>query len=181
MSGHNKWSKVKHIKAVEDAKKGKAFSKASREIAAAARQGGADPEMNSALAAAIERAKEVNMPKDNIQAAIDRATGEGIEGGLKTVILEAYGPAGVAFLIVASSDNRNRTTSEVRKIFTQYGGSLGDAGSTNYIFESGKPIFRVAAGKEEEDKISKIVSELEELPEIDKVYYNLKSSEFPAA
>ncbi len=173
MSGHNKWSKVKHIKAKEDAKKGKAFSKASKEIAQAAREGGGDPEMNPALAAAIERAKEVNMPKENIQAAVDRATGEGLEGGLQTVILEGYGPGGVAFIIKAETDNRNRTTSEVRKIFTQYKGSLGEAGSTSYIFESGEPSFKLPVEEDTAEKIKEMVGELEQIAEVEDVLTNL--------
>ena len=176
MSGHSKWSKVKHIKAVEDVKKGKAFSKASREITIAARKGGGDPDTNPALSSAIERAKEVNMPKDNIESAIKKGTGEDLPAGsLENVIFEGYGPSGVAFLVTAQTDNRNRTVSDVRKIFTQYGGSLGSAGSTSYIFEDNEPIFTVPVDDSAiKLKISKLVDDLGELDDVTSVRTNMQ-------
>ena len=135
MSGHNKWSKVKHIKAREDAKKGKVFSKCAHEITIAARDGGGDPSMNPRLRAAIESAKAVSMPKDNIERAIKKGTGELGGETIQDVVYEGYGPAGIAFLIEVSTDNLNRSAAGIRSIFTKNGGSIATPGSVAYQFE----------------------------------------------
>ncbi len=135
MAGHNKWSKVKHIKAKEDAKKGKAFSKVGRDITIAARQGGANPDMNPALRLAIQKARDVNMPKENIQRAIEKGAGTGDGAALEEIIYEAYAPGGVAILIRSLTDNKNRTVPNVRAMLSKAGGSLANSGAVSYLFE----------------------------------------------
>ncbi|NPA29080.1 MAG: YebC/PmpR family DNA-binding transcriptional regulator [Epsilonproteobacteria bacterium] len=135
MAGHNKWSKVKHIKAKEDAKKGKLFTKAVRDITTAAKQGGGDPATNAALRLAIERARAVSMPAENIQRAIDKATGNLKGVSYEEITYEGYGPGGVAIMVEAMTDNRNRTVASVRHAFTKNGGSLGTSGSVAWMFE----------------------------------------------
>lgn len=135
MSGHSKWSTIRHKKAAQDAKRGKIFTKLIKEITVAARMGGGDPEANPRLRAAIAAAKAENMPKDNIERAIKKGTGE-LEGvAYEEVIYEGYGPGGVAILVEAMTDNRNRAASEVRHIFTKNGGSLGEAGCVAWMFD----------------------------------------------
>jgi YebC/PmpR family DNA-binding regulatory protein len=136
MSGHSKWSSIKHKKAASDAKKGKAFTKLSRAIQVAAREGGGDPAGNAALALAIQKARDASMPKDNIERAIAKGTGADADAAaFETVVYEGYGPGGVAILVDALTDNRNRTSSEVRHLFTKFGGNLGEPGSVAWTFE----------------------------------------------
>ncbi|MEO8091323.1 MAG: YebC/PmpR family DNA-binding transcriptional regulator, partial [bacterium] len=135
MSGHSKWSSIKHRKAATDARRGQLFTKLARAIAVAAREGGGDPEANYTLAAAVEKARGYSMPKDNIQRAIDRGTGDGDGGDIERVVYEGYGPAGVAVLVEALTDNRNRTGAEVRNAFDKHGGNLGEPGSVAWQFE----------------------------------------------
>ena len=136
MSGHSKWSSIKHKKAATDAKRGQLFTKLARAISVAAREGGGDPEANYTLAAAIEKAKGYSMPKDNIQRAIDRGAGAGgADDQIERVIYEGYGPGGAAILVETLTDNRNRTGSEVRHAFDRHNGSLGEPGSVAWQFE----------------------------------------------
>ena len=135
MAGHSKWASIKHKKAATDAKRGKLFTKLARSITVAAREGGGDPAGNHTLAAAIEKAKGYSMPKDNIQRAIDRGTGEGDARAIERVVYEGYGPGGTAVLVEALTDNRNRTGAEVRHAFDRHGGSLGEPGSVAWQFE----------------------------------------------
>ena len=136
MSGHSKWASIKHRKAATDAKRGQLFTKLARAISVAAREGGGDPESNFTLAAAIEKAKGYSMPKDNIQRAIDRGTGAGGAGDeIARVVYEGYGPGGAAILVEALTDNRNRTSAELRHAFDKNGGSLGEPGSVAWQFE----------------------------------------------
>jgi YebC/PmpR family DNA-binding regulatory protein len=136
MSGHSKWSSIKHKKGAADAKRGKLFSKLARAIIVAARDGGGDPEHNPTLATAIQKARDASMPKDNIQRAIDRGTGAGADGAtIESVLYEGYGPGGVAILVEALTDNRNRASAEIRFAFSSHGGSLGEPGSVAYLFE----------------------------------------------
>jgi len=136
MSGHSKWSSIKHQKGAKDAKRGALFTKLARAIQVAAKEGGGDPEGNAALANAIQKAKENSMPKDNIERAIAKGTGADADAdAFETVVYEGYGPGGVAFLVEALTDNRNRTGSEVRHIFSKHGGSLGEPGSVAWQFE----------------------------------------------
>ncbi len=136
MSGHSKWASIKHKKAATDAKRGQLFTKLARAIAIAAREGGGDPEANFTLAAAIEKARSYSMPKDNIQRAIDRGTGAGgAEDQIERAQYEGYGPGGAAILVEALTDNRNRTSADVRHAFERHGGNLGEPGSVAWVFE----------------------------------------------
>ena len=136
MSGHSKWAQIKRQKGANDAKRGQIFTKLAREIMVAARQGGSDPETNFRLRLAVQRARQMNMPQENIQRAISRASGTG-EGAaqLEEITYEGYGPGGVAIFVEAVTDNRNRTVAEVRNIFTRNGGSLGENGSVAWLFD----------------------------------------------
>ena len=134
MSGHSKWSTIKHKKGAADAKRGKVFTKILKEITVAARLGGGDVAANPRLRLAVDQAKGSNMPKDNWERAIKKGTGE-LEGvTYEEVIYEAYGPGGVAIMVEAMTDNKNRTTPEVRSYFTKFGGELGAQGSVAYLF-----------------------------------------------
>jgi len=157
MSGHSKWSAIKHKKAAVDAKRGKQFTKLARAITVAAREGGGDPDGNPTLATAIQKARDYSMPKDNIQRAVDKGTGEGGSGAeIERVVYEGYGPGGVAILVEALTDNRNRTGSEVRHAFDKHGGSLGEPGSVAWQFAK-KGVVLVDAGRYgEEDLIAAI-------------------------
>jgi YebC/PmpR family DNA-binding regulatory protein len=137
MSGHSKWSTIKHQKGVTDARRGQLFTKLAREITVAAREGGDNPDMNGRLRMAVQKARESNMPLDNVDRAIKRGVGGG-EGGdsLDEAIYEGYGPGGVAILLHALTDNRQRTVSDVRASFSRAGGSLGEAGCVSWMFES---------------------------------------------
>jgi YebC/PmpR family DNA-binding regulatory protein len=136
VSGHSKWSSIKHRKAAADAKRGKEFTKLARAITVAARDGGGDPEGNPTLATAMQKARDASMPKDNIQRAIDRGTGAGADAAaIERVLFEGYGPGGAAILVEALTDNRNRTSAEVRHAFTKHGGNLGEPGSVAWIFD----------------------------------------------
>lgn len=135
MSGHSKWSTIKRKKAAEDAKRGKLFTRLAREITIAAREGGGDPEVNVRLRLAIDRAKAANMPKDNIERAIKRGTGEDKSGALEEIFYEGYAPHGVALMIHCVTDNRNRAVSDVRHTLHRYGGSLGESGSVAWQFK----------------------------------------------
>jgi YebC/PmpR family DNA-binding regulatory protein len=135
MSGHSKWSSIKHKKAAEDAKRGKIFSKLIKEITVAARMGGGDPDANPRLRAAIQTAKNENMPKDNIERAIKKGTGE-LEGvNYEESIYEGYGPGGAAVLIESLTDNKNRAVADIRHIFNKIGGSLGENGCVAWMFK----------------------------------------------
>jgi YebC/PmpR family DNA-binding regulatory protein len=151
MSGHSKWSSIKHRKGAADAKRGKLFSKLSRAIIVAAREGGPDPEGNATLATAIQKARDNSMPKDNIERAIARGAGTASDGdAYEHVTYEGYGPSGVALFVEALTDNRNRTASDVRHIFTKNDGSLGESGSVAWLFER-KGVVLVADSVDEEE------------------------------
>lgn len=155
MSGHSKWSKIKNKKGAADAKRGNLFTKLGKNITVAARDGGGDPDSNFKLRLAMDKARQANMPKDNIERAIKRGTGELAGARIEEVIYEGFGPEGVALVIEALSDNKNRTVSNVRHILTKHGGSLGAANTTLWMFER-KGVVRI------EDIDSK-VKDLEEL------------------
>ncbi len=157
MSGHSKWATIKHKKAALDAKRGKTFTRIIKEIMIAARSGG-DPDANPRLRTAILAAKAVSMPSDNITRAIKRGTGE-LEGGqIEEVTFEGYGPGGAAVLVQVATDNRNRTVSEIRHIFTKYGGKLGEAGSVARMFERKSHVL-IDQAKASEDQLMEIVLE----------------------
>jgi YebC/PmpR family DNA-binding regulatory protein len=153
MSGHSKWSSIKHKKGAADAKRGQLFSKLSRAIIVAAKEGGPDPDGNLALQNAIEKARSYSMPKDNIERAIAKGSGVDAEGSsFETVVYEGYGPEGVAVLVEALTDNRNRTASEVRHAFTKHGGNLGTTGAVAWQFER-RGVVLVAAEEVDEDAL----------------------------
>ncbi len=158
MSGHSKWHSIKHKKMATDQKRGKIFTKLIKEIMVATKMGGANPETNSRLRMAIEKAKSYNMPNDNIQRAIKK--GSGAEGGVnyEQVSYEGYGPGGVAIYVEVLTDNKNRTASEIRSIFSRHNGNLGGQGSVAWIFER-KGLITVKKEKSEEDKLFEIVLE----------------------
>ncbi|MEA2291016.1 MAG: hypothetical protein QOF17_36 [Solirubrobacteraceae bacterium] len=136
MAGHSKWAGIKHKKAIVDARRGKLFTKLARAITVAAKEGGGDVEGNPALSLAIQKARDASMPKDNIERAIAKGTGEGADAdAMEAVLYEGYGPGGVAVLVEAYTDNRNRTGSEMRHTFAKHGGNLGEPGSVAYLFD----------------------------------------------
>ncbi len=158
MSGHNKWSSIKHKKGAADAKRGNLFTRILKEMTVAARMGGGDPNGNPRLRAAIAEAKAANMPKDNIDRAIKRGTGE-LEGAtIEELTYEGYGPGGVAVMVETMTDNTNRTTPEIRHIFEKAGGNLGTPGSVRFQFEK-KGFFAIEKSAVSEDKLMEIVLE----------------------
>ncbi len=164
MSGHSKWASIKHKKAIVDSRRGKHFSKLTRAIMVAARDGGGDPVGNPALDLAIRKAKEASMPKDNIERAIAKGTGEGGEAdAIESVLYEGYGPGGVALLIEAFTDNRNRTGADVRHAFTKNGGSLGEPGSVAYLFDKKGTIVVDATRYSEDDLMPAVEAGAEDI------------------
>jgi YebC/PmpR family DNA-binding regulatory protein len=158
MSGHNKWSTIKHKKGAADAKRGKVFTRILKEMTVAARMGGGDPNGNPRLRAAVAEAKANNMPKDNIERAIKRGTGE-LEGATyEEITYEGYGPSGVAVIVEALTDNTNRTTPEIRHMFEKQGGNLGTPGSVRFQFDK-KGYFAVEKSVVGEDKLMEIALE----------------------
>ena len=151
MSGHSKWSTIKRQKGAADVKRGIQFTKMTREIMLAAKEGGGNPEGNLRLRIAIDRARGVNMPLANIERAIDRATGGGDGAQIESVVYEGYAPGGVSVMVEAATDNRNRTASEVRAAFTKHGGKLGESGSVQWLFEQKGIIEIDAHGRSTDD------------------------------
>ncbi len=162
MSGHSKWANIRLRKASQDARKGKLYGKLSREIIVAAKEGGGNPDTNARLRTTIQKARELGMPQDNIKRAIQRGTGE-IEGAtFEEISYEGYGPGGVALLIRALTENRNRTVGEVRSTLTRYGGNLGAAGCVSYIFDN-KGVIIVGKDQADEDTLMEVALEADAL------------------
>ncbi len=155
MSGHSKWSTIKRQKGANDAKRGALFTKVAREIAVAARQGGGDPDANYRLRLAIEKARSVNMPAENIKRTIDKAAGGGEGEQYEEIVYEGYGPSGVAILVEAATDNRNRTAAEVRSVFSKAGGQLAGSGAVAWQFEP-RGLITVAEGDPDEVALAAI-------------------------
>jgi YebC/PmpR family DNA-binding regulatory protein len=154
VSGHSKWSTIKHKKGAADARRGKLFSKLSRAIMVAAKEGGSDAGSNLALQNAVEKARSYSMPKDNIERAIAKGAGEGTDGStFETVVYEGYGPEGVAVIVEALTDNRNRTASEVRHLFTKHGGNLGATGAVAWQFERRGVVLLESDGIDEDELV----------------------------
>jgi YebC/PmpR family DNA-binding regulatory protein len=171
MSGHSKWASIKHKKAVVDQRRGAHFTKLARAIQVAAREGGGDPDSNAALALAVQKAKDASMPKDNIERAIAKGTGAGTDAdAIETVVYEGYGPGGVAILVEALTDNRNRTGSEVRHIFSKSGGNLGEPGSVAWQFEKKGTIVVDAERFSEDDLMPAIEAGAEDISEDEGVW-----------
>jgi YebC/PmpR family DNA-binding regulatory protein len=175
MSGHSKWSTIKHKKGAADAKRGKIFTRIIREIAIAAKMGGGDPAGNPRLRTAIIAAKDANMPKDNIEKAIKKGTGE-LEGqSYEDFMFEGYGAGGVAIIVEGSTDNRNRTMPEIRHLFSKYNGNMGETGCVAWMFET-KGIILISAEDQDEDKIMECALEAgAEDMESDDGYFQIKT------
>jgi len=171
MSGHSKWASIKHKKAIVDSRRGKQFSKLARAVMVAARDGGGDPAGNPALDLAIRKAKEASMPKENIERAIAKGTGEGGEAdAIESVLYEGYGPGGVALLVEALTDNRNRTGADVRHAFSKHGGSLGEPGSVAYLFDKKGTIVIDATRYSEDDLLPAVEAGAEDIAVDDDVF-----------
>ena len=154
MAGHSKWANIKHKKGKEDAKRGKLFSKLSKKISVAAREGGDDPEMNSELRLAIQKAKDNNMPNDNIERAVKRGTGDLDGVSYDRIVYEGYGPGGVALYLDLMSDNRNRTAAEIRHLLSKHGGNLGESGCVAWMFSrKGQMVVDMKKSNYDEDKL----------------------------
>jgi YebC/PmpR family DNA-binding regulatory protein len=153
MSGHSKWSTIKRQKGANDAKRGALFTKVAREISVAARQGGGDPDANYRLRLAIEKARAVNMPADNIKRTIEKATGGGDAEQFEEIVYEGYGPGGVALLVEAATDNRNRTAADVRSVFTKAGGQLAGSGAVAWQFEP-RGLIAIAPDGQDVDEVA---------------------------
>jgi len=153
MSGHSRWSQIKRQKGLADARRGQVFTKLAREISIAVRQGGSDPQANSRLRLAMQRARDNNMPLENIERAIKRGTGSSDAAALTEVTLEGYGPGGSAILLQALTDNRNRTLSEVRNVFSRNNSSLGESGCVSWIFEP-KGVITIEADKVDAEEVA---------------------------
>ena len=186
MSGHSKWSSIKHKKGAADAKRGQLFTKLSRSIIVAAKEGGGDPSGNSSLQNAIEKAKSYSMPKDNIDRAIAKGVGSGADSdNFETVVYEGYGPEGVAVIVEALTDNRNRTASDVRHTFAKHGGNLGTTGAVAWQFERRGVVIVAADGVDEDElfvaavddegkakQLMRLIDELEDNDDVQEVYAN---------
>jgi len=158
MAGHNKWSKVKRLKGALDAKRGRLFSRLSKEIAVAARLGGGNPAFNPRLRASVQAARTQSMPNDNIERAIKKGTGENETGTIEEIVYEGYAPGGVAVLVETATDNRNRTAADMRCLFTKYPGNLGGPGSVSFLFQRvGQITFPATAV--EEDRLLELALE----------------------
>ena len=179
VSGHSKWATIKRDKAVNDAKKGRSFTKISRLLTIAAKKGGGDTDTNASLRLAVEKAREARMPKDNIDKAINKGLGIGGPETYEEAVYEGYGPSNTAVLIHTLTDNKNRTVSEIRNIFSRYGGSLGTAGSTAYIFSGQQkiPMFYVKSDNEEAVlRVREFLETLESNDDIQDVYHNFSGN-----
>jgi YebC/PmpR family DNA-binding regulatory protein len=171
MSGHSKWASIKHKKKAVDAKRGKLFTKLTRAITVAAREGGGDPEGNPSLALAIQKARDASMPKDNIERAIAKGSGADSDGeAFETVVYEGYGPGGVAILAEALTDNRNRTGPEVRHLFSKHGGNLGEPGSVAWTFEKKGEIVVDGERYSEDDLLAAIDAGAEDVTREDDIW-----------
>ncbi len=176
MSGHNKWSQIKHKKGIEDAKKSKLFSGLVKQITIESRLSGGNKNAPS-LKAAIEKAKAANMPSDNIERAIKKGVGLGA-GSMEEILCEAYGPGGVGIIIEATTDNKNRTIQEIKHLLSENGASLANQGSVTWAFQKSEegfiPTTKIPLGDEDKQKLENLTSELENYEEIENIYTNLE-------
>ncbi|HZZ98872.1 MAG TPA: YebC/PmpR family DNA-binding transcriptional regulator [Candidatus Saccharimonadia bacterium] len=178
MSGHSKWNNIKNKKAATDARKGKAFTLASKNITIAVRKGGSgNPNDNPSLRLAMEKAREVDMPNDNVQRAINRGLGKGESGNLEEIVYEGYGPHGIGFLVVVHTDNKQRTGAEVRLLFDRAGGSLGSPGSVMYLFQKSGTEYILQIPLEitdpaQQEEIQEFFDEVEAHDDVEAVYMN---------
>ena len=154
MSGHSKWAQIKRQKGAADAKRGQLFTKLGRELSVAAREGGGDPDGNPRLRLAVQRARESNMPMDNIERAIKKGSERGEGAGLEEIVYEGYGPGGAAVMVEALTDNRNRAAAEIRNLFTRAGGSLGESGCVAWLFDQRGVVTVEVDGKVDPDQVA---------------------------
>ncbi len=177
MSGHSRWAGIKHKKGAIDAKRGKTFTKIGREITIAAKMGGGSPESNARLRKAMDDARDANMPSDNIKKAIQRGTGELPGMSYEEMVYEGYGPSGVAVIVDITTDNKNRTAGEVRRIFSQHGGNMGETGSVGWMFAS-KGIFSIEKSKTTEEQLMTLTLDAgaEDINSDDAEYYEVTTS-----
>ena len=178
MSGHSHWSTIKHKKGAEDAKRGKIFSKISRLISVATKEKGGDPDSNPKLRTVIEKAREANMPKDKIEYAIKRGSGQ-LEGAImEEVIYEAYGPSSIAIIIEGITDNKNRTSSEIKHILNKSGGKLAEPGSVKYMFdkqgEKWTPKYPMEVDEKTLNQLEKLFEALSDNDDVQEIYSNIK-------
>lgn len=176
MSGHNKWSTIKHKKGKADAQRSKEFTKIARYITVAAKQGGGDPEYNATLKTAIEKAKAANMPNDNIKRAVQKGVGSGDASNFEEIRYEGYGPGGVAVMVECLTDNKNRTVSDVKCYFDKYGGNLGTAGSVSFMFDRKGVLLidrDVFDGVDEDDLLMQVLEAGGENLETDEDYFEI--------
>lgn len=171
MSGHNRWAKVKHVKAKQDKIKGKLFTKAIKELTMSAKNGGGDPALNASLRVAIQKAKEVNMPQDTIKKAIQRGTGELPGVSYEELTYEGYGPGGCAIIIDVLTDNKNKAVAEIRYMFDRNGGKMAEAGAVSYMFKK-RACFTVSKEKATEDSLMSIVLDAgaEDIKEVGEIF-----------
>ena len=175
MSGHSHWAGIKHKKAIEDAKKGKAFTRVARQIIMAVQKGNSgDPEMNPSLRLALDKAREVNMPNENVKRAVDKGLGKGGEGRMVEIAYEGYGPSGVGIIVSVATDNHNRTGSEIRSIFGRYGGSISAPGSVSYLRKI-QPVPKVLLSGAEDGEVKSLLEELDSHDDVMEVWSNLES------
>ncbi|MBI2309449.1 YebC/PmpR family DNA-binding transcriptional regulator [Candidatus Collierbacteria bacterium] len=175
MSGHSKWSKIKNQKATADIKRGKAFSLLARSITQAVKEGkSGDPNDNPRLRMILEKARDINLPKENVQRAVDRGLGKGSSGAMTEVVIEGYGPAGVGIMVIAVTDNPNRTKSEIKSIFETHEGSTGEPGSVAYVFvgNDGAPSYTILLSPQDELKIRLLLDALDEQEDVQDVKHN---------
>lgn len=177
MSGHSKWSTIKHKKAAEDSRRGAAFTKIAKKIQIAAQKGkSGDPEMNPFLRTVLEEARSVNMPSENVRRAIDKALGGGDGSQMEEIVYEAYGPGGVGFLITAATDNRNRTGGELKSMIDKAGGSLGSPGSVSYLKHI-DPIPMITLTGEDLERCLNLIEVLEDQDDVVEVWTNLNQTD----
>lgn len=179
MSGHSHWAGIKHKKSITDAKRGKLFSKVSRLISIAVKEKGDNPETNPKLRLAIEKAKEVNMPKDVIAKAIKRGAGQTESAQIEEFTYEAYGPAGVALIISGITDNKNRTLAEIKHILSQFNAKIAEAGSVKYLFdkkgEGWQAKYPLEIDSKNREQLEKLFEALDENEDVQEIYSNLKN------
>jgi YebC/PmpR family DNA-binding regulatory protein len=177
MSGHSKWSTIKHKKALEDSKRGAVFTKVAKKIQIAAKQGGSgDPDKNPTLRAILEEARSVNMPNDNVRRAIEKALGGGEGSNIEEIIYEGYGPGGVGLMITTATDNRNRTGSEIKSLLEKSGGSLAGPGSVSYL-KNISPLPTITLTGEDTQRMNDLMMKLDDQDDVVDVWTNLEEVE----
>lgn len=182
MSGHSHWSSIKYKKGTADAKKSKAFSKIAKELQIATKEGGKDLQFNAKLRLAIERAKDINMPQESIERAIKKGAGEMEGTALENIVFEAFGPGGIAIIIEAITDNKNRSIVEIKQALNQNGGKFASEGAVKWMFEQRQkegrlewaPKYEIEASKEDQQAAEKLFRALDEIEDVQEIYSNLK-------